>query len=456
MGPRVLSVLAVGLCLAVPALPAAPASAAPAVPRPTASTTGPDFDGDGRYDLASAVLPDAGRSGLNVRYGSGATRPPLDEISDGDQTLVQQVVAADLNSDGYTDLAFVTYTPPSVEQLHLVFGSASGLTTGSMYTVSTPFLSADQALGGLAFLDSPTPRLAVGVLDEDPGVGGAVALYDLGSDGRPVGDPTFLSAGSAGVPALWDADSFGSILAASGNHLFVGMPGEKVHGHRGAGAVVALDIDAAGRVSGRLLTQDSRGVGGVARSGDGFGSSLAALDGYLAVGVPDDQVGRVRDAGSVNVFTISATGLEPLRRISQSTPGVPGGSERGDRFGSAVALGAVCAGVEGVVVGGPGEDIGRRHRDAGAAWLVPLVRTPGCAARQLYEGHGLPGRPTSGRGLGTVVGTVRDAGAASDDAVLGAFGGSDGEPDGLLDVWSPASRSTVLSVSQATRGFAGR
>lgn len=65
-------------------------------------------------------------------------------------------------------------------------------------------------------------------------------------------------------------------------------------------------------------------------NGDGFPE--------LVVGAPDLRVGSVPRAGGVVVLPASARGLSLTERvISQSSRGVPGASESGDRFGDAVA-----------------------------------------------------------------------------------------------------------------------
>lgn len=57
----------------------------------------------------------------------------------------------------------------------------------------------------------------------------------------------------------------------------------------------------------------------------------------------------------------------------------------------------------------------------GSAWLIPLRTAKGCKATQLYEGHGLPGTPHF-RGIGGVLGFVRDSGRVDDDLVIGGSG----------------------------------
>ncbi|MEU4159634.1 FG-GAP repeat protein [Actinoplanes sp. NPDC026670] len=90
------------------------------------------------------------------------------------------------------------------------------------------------------------------------------------------------------------------------------------------------------------ITQESTGVAGGTEDDDRFGDSIAVGDvtgdgrADVLAGVPGENAG----AGTVVLLRGSAKGLTGVgsRTISQSTAGVPGGAERGDRFGAMVAL----------------------------------------------------------------------------------------------------------------------
>ena len=80
---------------------------------------------------------------------------------------------------------------------------------------------------------------------------------------------------------------------------------------------------------------------GIAK-GDFNGDGLADL----AIGVPDEDVGSVDNAGAVNVIygsqtglTAGATGVPSAQFWSLDSSGVPGDPETGDRFGAALAAG---------------------------------------------------------------------------------------------------------------------
>jgi FG-GAP repeat len=96
----------------------------------------------------------------------------------------------------------------------------------------------------------------------------------------------------------------------------------------------------------QLWSQDSPGVEGGAESEDRFGSVLTAANfggssqADLAVGVPLEDFKGTND-GVVNVIYGSAARLSatvtPDQLWSQDSPGVEGGAENEDQFGSALA-----------------------------------------------------------------------------------------------------------------------
>lgn len=83
-------------------------------------------------------------------------------------------------------------------------------------------------------------------------------------------------------------------------------------------------------------------------------------------------------------------------------------------------------------------------------WLVPLTSAKGCAAAQLYEGHGLSGRPHYAS-VGYDVAALRDGSAVDSFAFAGDGSYSEG-PIGEIFRWSPVGGQTF----RMDTGFAGR
>jgi hypothetical protein len=459
-------VMSACVATAAPTLPQAmPSSpqAAPTLPQaPPASTATPDFDGDGKVDYALVHSVGDDFPEVVVRYGAGGELTLSTQATIGAASgFVDNPLARDLNADGYTDLAFTARQSADGidgdQFLGVVFGSASGLDLTALHTVAVPAVDAIHDAASLALVTGPVPRLAVGSTTTlESGKSGAVILYSLSPAGLPVGDATVLRPGSGKLPKLTDRGSFGTTLASSGSQLFVGAPYAKVGSVSYAGAVTEIVVGSSGVTSAKLITQSTKGVSGAAGKLDRFGTSLAARDGYLAVGAPGDTVGGVARTGSVQLFTVGSSSVKPVKQLWQGSTGVPGKAERYDYFGMSVELGRVCADVPAVIVGGPGEVITKGHEDDGSVWVIPVKITRACPARQLWEGHGIGGQATYFRRLGSSVAVVRQAGEAS-DRVLMAGGGSYSEgPNGVLAIWSSQTLTALSYENDLVYGFGGR
>jgi hypothetical protein len=194
----------------------------------------------------------------------------------------------------------------------------------------------------------------VGPSCEDDGPGSAI-----GSPGEDVG--SVVNAGSVThlsspfypplnrATAITDAvvepyDGFGSALSGNFGGLMIGTPGENVGLINNAGAVTWQEMhcfaDSEFQEFGarRVFTQRTRGIPGAAERDDAFGATLGwvGLPLTFVVGVPGEGVGRVATAGAVTL--LPAVFGEPTaagsRFLSQSSAGIPGASETGDRFGA--------------------------------------------------------------------------------------------------------------------------
>ena len=125
-------------------------------------------------------------------------------------------------------------------------------------------------------------------------------------------------------------------------------------------AVAVVIVLAVGIVSAGALAADSAAA--EARVVESLQSDFDN-DGFadLAVGVRFEDVGSMVDGGAVNVVYGGAAGLTGAgsQYFTQNTPGVPGGAERDDQFGSALAAGDFDNdGFADLAIGVSGESVG--------------------------------------------------------------------------------------------------
>jgi hypothetical protein len=407
-------------------VPSSPASSGSASASPTAgavSPVSPDFDGDGSADL---VVGDNGF--VRVRYANGgAVDINSSQIRSDTPTSIDfgdGLLARDLNHDGFTDLVVADPHTEGAEKpgvsLFWIFGSATGLdVAGRVMTSST---TADGVGTALALVTDPKPVLIVGGYALGGREANAVLAYDLGADGRPVGDAKELTPASLGLPDLPADARFGAAVAATGALLAIGAPRADVNAVKEAGAVYTVDFGTE-PLRAHRITQDSPMVPDNAQPGDLFGAALAAGDGYLVVGVPGedrpDEFGHVQArTGMVQPFRISGQDLTPQPELDQNE--LPGDVEKGDGFGSAISMARPCPKTVGVLVGAYAEAIGTKQR-AGSVWLAPLGSDAGCGALQLWDGSGLGPKAASDTWVGSAV-TVQHLKADGDTLVIVAQG----------------------------------
>jgi hypothetical protein len=146
-----------------------------------------------------------------------------------------------------------------------------------------------------------------------------------------------------------EGDLFGSAIGASPRSegvapsLPVGAPGEDIGPDRDAGLVNLLFRESFAPEA--VYHQDSPGTLNSAEDGDRFGSAISVADfscnvldsnPEMAVGVPDENIAGVVDAGLVNVrYDQDGPGnpIAPQQAFSQASPGIPGQAEAFDVFG---------------------------------------------------------------------------------------------------------------------------
>jgi hypothetical protein len=350
-------------------------------------------------------------------------------------------VKGDFNGDGFGDLAVGVRENSSRGAVHVLRGSATGITAvGSQFWSQNSIGIADTPENGDDFGRSLAvgnfngdgfADLAIGVPGENAGAGAVHVLYGSASGLTATGSEFWTQASTGVGDEPEPGDHFGATLAGGNvnsstvaTELVIGAPDEDLGAVTDAGIVQVLNGTASGLTGAgsQIWSQNSIGVADTAETGDRFGSSLAVgsvggsglLD--LAVGVPEEDIGTVKDAGVVHVLLGSPTGLSATGSSvwSQNSESIGDNAEAGDGFGASLAIGNVGGSNFGdLVVGIPGENIG-------AAENAGMVQTiPGAAAGPTGTGSRTFSQATAG---------IADAPETGDQfgfsVAVGDFGGN--------------------------------
>ncbi len=408
-----------------------------------------DIDGDGQTDPVVGV-PDRTPTGGIVVYGTRAGDAPrfLPGSAfaglDASPSFGTTVARVDANDDGCDDLLVADPDRPGGAAVDVLWGSPQGIQT----------VGATQVVERHGRHDGFGTSLAVNIIGCYPEPCQSTAELWVGAPGRGVdGVPAagavdlfeFDTHGAAhytGTATANDADPyfhatpggrFGSVLASERTQsVLVGLPNATVNGKAQAGAVLGMTRYGNAFHAVFLVSQNSPGFDGGAEPGDHFGATIATGGSYqdtqYAVGVPDEDVGTVRDAGLVDLFDLDFGYAHFDGGFTQNSSGVPGVAEPGDHFGAAVAIGLpgyfdacypTAPKYRVLAVGAPGEDNGG-HADSGTVAVVvfrrSLNRDGSCGAF----------RSTSAaltQGPGTLLGGANEAGDRLGASVDVTFGG---------------------------------
>ncbi|MCX4739201.1 FG-GAP repeat protein [Streptomyces antibioticus] len=187
------------------------------------------------------------------------------------------------------------------------------------------------------------------------GVAGALVTALLGLVLGAGGTPAAAAPACAGTQSDFNGDGIRDTAIAD--------PDATVAGHERAGLVHIVLGGGKGVVE---ISQDTPNVADAPEDGDQFGYSLAVYDANkdgcsdLAVGIPYEDVGTVKDAGYVQVIFGSTTSVGSEFNSKGFVQGenqpLGGGPETDDWLGYAVAAGTSPTGFPFLVIGVPGED----------------------------------------------------------------------------------------------------
>ncbi|MYW68783.1 hypothetical protein GTY65_32600 [Streptomyces sp. SID8379] len=340
MRKRSLLLAAVTASALLTPLAAATASAAPA-------KYGDDFNGDGYRDYAATSWSAKGGGGVGVVYGTptgpGTTERRITQASPGvpgadeaDDMFGEVRAAADLDGDGYGDLA-VSATGENGSagadqgSVTILWGSATGLSTGTTLPNKAPGshngMGEDLATGDfngdgkqdLALVNRGVTYVYRGPITRS-GKTGTVTKLDKTS----AFDATALISGKVNGDGRTDLVIIGNVITSSS----------------AASDAWFIKGGSSSLTSGRTLRLESQSGEGefIERGGDGVIADFDK-DGYgdIAVGTSVHS----KHKGRVTVWYGSSSGPADDTRITQSSSGMAGTPENYDQFGSSVSAGDV-------------------------------------------------------------------------------------------------------------------
>lgn len=427
-----------------------------------------DFNCDGIPDIAvgdpDATVNGFAKAGLvRVIYGGNKgvveinqnSNSIYDDAEAGDR-FGYSIATYDRDLDGCTDLAMSVPWEKRGENeaagmVHVTHGHPGGLldpgaTHGTAFrqgagvgAIGNAVEQANERMGfsvAAGRTDGGKPYVLIGVPGKnfgttyDAGIAYYVQSEEFSADAEPIESAIVIKQGVGGLRGGAESyDEFGYSVAADGQYMAVGVPGEagRIDDEADAGLVsVIRHPEDQTYTEVAAVHQDLDSVSATSEVDDRFGESVdiaqfrpqeatAGDSSFLAVGVPGEAVGNIAAAGRVVTFKFAPDGtwteIRSLRQGAPTTPVIEGEPAAGERFGADVAVASRLPGDPVtdtsllVAVGTPGDASGAAGAVRGGSVSVfSALNGPVGFQALIYPGDVLPGTAQAGDSTGSALG----------------------------------------------------
>ena len=324
-----------------------------------------DVDGDGDGDLVISAprhsTLTAEHAGRLVIVPGSLDGPDTEALYTIDNPVAEsyhfgkRLLVADLDRDGYQDAAVSSETD-GAPLLRIFWGGEGAMSAENSTAVDVPSGAVTSIVASNLDGDVRTELVVIYGGRAKTSTVSAISGRILTCDVTP--EQTVGCAETRRTGAGITAAATGHVAGGASPDLVLGQPRDS----NGMGRVLVYRGTPSGLSAPTIVTQASPGVPGTDTAGDRFGQALAAED-MNGDGLADVAIGAPTEArgGRVTILYGHRDGLGRgmSAAVDQAMEGVPSNDERGDAFGSAVALHDVDGnGRRDLIVGAPGEDGG--------------------------------------------------------------------------------------------------